>query len=345
MNRTTVRLVAAALLAASPLAACGKGPEPEKEASPAPAANSVTVVHRMIPDMKPVAGEITTRDMGQAVARTGGTLIQLNVREGDRVRAGQVLGVVRDARTGLETASYAALARAAEAEAERAQADLNRTRGLFEKGVYAQARLDQVEAAARAARGNLDAARAQRAASAEMGAQGAILSPSAGRVLRADVPVGSVVMPGQAVAVVTSGPVVVRVQLPEGQAGALRVGTRVQMTPDGPDQAVVEAPVIQVYPAIEAGQIVADIDASGLDASLIGRRIGVRLPVGEREAIVLPRRLVATRFGVDYVRLANGQETPVQTAPGPDPDSIEILSGLRVGDRVAPPAAPAATHR
>jgi len=117
------------------------------------------------------------------------------------------------------------------------------------------------------------------------------------------------------------------------------------MTPDGPDQAVVEAPVIQVYPAIEAGQIVADIDASGLDASLIGRRIGVRLPVGEREAIVLPRRLVATRFGVDYVRLANGQETPVQTAPGPDPDSIEILSGLRVGDRVAPPVAPAATGR
>jgi len=120
----------------------------------------------------------------------------------------------------------------------------------------------------------------------------------------------------------------------------------------------VEARVAQVYPAVEAGQVVADIDAAGLDAALIGRRIGVRLPVGERQAIVVPRRFVSTRFGVDYVRLANGEETPVQTAPGPDPDTVEILSGLVVGDRIAParaapggpavaPAGPAAsgTHR
>ena len=90
-----------------------------------------------------------------------------------------------------------------------------------------------------------------------------------------------------------------------------------------------------------AGQVVADIDASGLSAALIGRRIGVRLPVGERQAIIIPRRFVSTRFGVDYIRLARGEETPVQTAPGPDAGTVEILSGLVAGDRIVPPVAAA----
>jgi RND family efflux transporter MFP subunit len=334
------RVAAGLLLLTAPLAACGERHDTAAPAAEATTGPILTVERRMVADMKPVAGEITTRDLGEAVARTGGTLVSLNVREGDVVRAGQVLGVVRDARTGLETASYAALVRAAQAEADRAEADLVRTRSLFEKGVYARARLDQVEAAARAARGQVEAVEAQRAASAEVGAQGAILSPAAGRVLRADVPVGSVVMPGQSIATVTAGPLVVRVQLPEGQAGALRVGAPVELAPDGPAGARTRAAVTQVYPAVEAGQVVADIDASGLDPSLIGRRIGVRLPVGERPAILLPRAFVSTRFGVDYVRLAGGQDTPVQTAPGPDADTVEVLSGLREGDRIAAPAAP-----
>lgn len=339
MRQTLARLVLSAAIGGLSLGACGDKPEPAPSRTEAPVTGAVTVESRTITDMKPVAGEITTRDMGQAVARTGGTLVRLNVREGDMVRAGQVIGLVSDARIGLETAGYTALVRAAEAEAARAEADLVRTQGLFEKGVYAQARLDQVEAAARAARGNLDAARAQRAASAEMGAQGAVLAPGSGRVLKADVPVGSVVMPGQSIAVVTSGPLVVRVQLPEGQAAALRVGSVVQMTPDGPGGGMVTARVMQVYPSIDAGQVTADIDASSLSAALIGRRIGVRLPVGERQALVIARRFISTRFGVDYVRLASGGETPVQIAPGPDADTVEILSGLVAGDRILPPAA------
>lgn len=346
MTAPAARLAAALLLATAPLAACSDGHDArETPAAAAPTGPTLAVSAQTVADMKPVAGEITTRDLGEATARTGGTLVSLDVREGDMVRAGQVIGVVRDARIGLETASYAAMVRAAEAEAARAEADLARTRRLFEQGVYARARLDQVEAAARAAQGQLEAVQAQRAASAEMGAQGAILAPGSGRVLRADVPVGSVVMPGQSIATVTSGPLVVRVQLPEGQAGALRVGARVELTPDGPAGSRTTAAIAQVYPAVDAGQVVADIDAAGLDPSLIGRRIGVRLPVGERAAIVLPRALVSTRFGVDYVRLASGQDTPVQTAPGPDPETVEILSGLRAGDRVVSPAPAAAPRR
>jgi multidrug efflux system membrane fusion protein len=338
----STRIAALALLGlALGVSACGPStPVPEAPAATA-APGGLAVTSRAIADMKPVAGEVTTRDMGMATARIGGTLVRLTVREGATVRAGQVIGVVRDDRINLQTAGYDAMVRAAEAEAERARADLTRTRTLFDRGIYAQARLDQVAAAAHAAEGNLEAARAQRAASAESGAQGAILAPTAGRVLKADVPLGSVVMPGQSIATVTSGPLVVRVQLPEGQARALQVGTRVEMTPDGPGGDVMMAAVSQVYPAVDAGQVVADIDASGLDASLIGRRIGVRLPVGERQAIVIPATYVVTRFGVDYVRLVRDgtvADTPVQLAPGPLLHEVEVLSGLVAGDRIVAPA-------
>tara|TARA_R110002167_G_scaffold67405_5_gene190537 strand:- start:4154 stop:5206 length:1053 start_codon:yes stop_codon:yes gene_type:complete len=341
LNPVSIRIAAATLAGLIlTVAACGPA-SPTPEAGTAPAASGGHVVAaRTIADMKPVAGEVTTRDMGMATARIGGTLVRLTVREGATVRAGQVIGVVRDDRINLQTAGYDAMVRAAEAEAVRARADLARTQTLFDRGIYAQAKLDQVAAAARAAEGNLQAAQAQRAASAESGSQGAILAPTAGRVLKADVPLGSVVMPGQSIATVTSGPLVVRVQLPEGQARALSVGTRVEMTPDGPGGDTVTAAVAQIYPAVDAGQVVADIDASGLDASLIGRRIGVRLPVGERRAIVIPASDVVTRFGVDYVRLIRGgsvADSPVQIAPGPTAAEVEVLSGLVAGDRIAAP--------
>lgn len=323
------------------LTGCGDG-APERPAATAVAVEGrLTIQPGMVPELKPVAGEITTRDMADARARIGGTLSRLLVREGDVVKAGQLIGLVTDARIGLETSAYDAMVSAAEGEAARAGADLKRTRELYEKGVYAKARLDQVEAAARAANGNLEAARARRAASAEVGAQGAILAPASGRVLQADTPLGSVVQPGQSVARITSGPVVVRITLPEGQARALRVGAFVQVYPDGPGAPPVSGRIAQVYPAVEQGLVVADVTVEGLAGELVGRRLTARVQVGERQGVIIPRRYVVTRFGIDYVRLVRrdgtAAETPVQTAPGPAADTIEILSGLVAGDVLALP--------
>ncbi|MFZ5669514.1 MAG: efflux RND transporter periplasmic adaptor subunit [Pseudomonadota bacterium] len=329
-------MLASALL----LAACG-GP---RQAPPPPAAGAagrLVVTATTTPEMKPVAGEVTTRDLADARARIGGTLTQLKVREGDMVRAGQVIGFVSDARLALETSAYDALVDAASGEAARANADLGRVRDLYDKGIYARARLDQAEAAARAADGALAAAQARRSASAEVGAQGAIVAPAAGRVLRADTPPGSVVTPGQSVATITSGPVLVRILLPEGEAKSLVVGSTVELWPDGPGGRSVAGAVAQVYPAVEAGLVTADVAVPGLDGSLIGRRLAARVQVGRREAIVLPRRYVVTRFGIDFVRLVrrdgSAADSPVQTAPGPTASDIEILSGLAAGDVVAAP--------
>ena len=325
-----------ALALALVLSACGEGEAPEPAAAAAAAQGErLTLSLQPIADVKPAAAVVTTRDMGEARARIGGTLAELRVREGEVVRKGQVLAMVRDQRLVLEARAYESQQAAAEAEAVRAEADLARVRTLHDKGFYAAARLDQAQAAARAARAQADAARAQSAASAEFVGQGAIRAPADGRVLRADVPAGSVVAAGQVVVVVTAGEPLLRLTLPEGQAGALAVGDTVLIdTADLPGAD--RGRVIQVYPAIEAGRVSADISVPGLRADLVGRRVGVRVPLGERQGLAAPPRFVATRYGLDFVRVAmpggGVSEVAVQTAPIPGREDVEMLSGVKAGD-------------
>ncbi|WP_419319545.1 efflux RND transporter periplasmic adaptor subunit [Caulobacter sp. ErkDOM-E] len=330
-----------ALGAALLLSACG---EPKEAAAPAvkmaPATDRLTIRAQVVSDIKPVPATLTTRDMAEARARISGTLVALSVKEGDLVRQGQMIGRIRDDRLTLQTGAFDAQVAAAAAEAARAQADLARTRDLFSHGVYAQARLDQVEAQAKAANANLSAARAQRGASAELGAQGAILAPATGRVLVADVPVGSVVMPGQSIARITAGPLVVRIELPEGQARALKVGDFVDLAAEDLRGAAARGTISQIYPSINGGQVTADVTAPNLPGDLIGQRVRAAVRIGERQAIVIPRRYVSTRFGVDYARLVGADgaisESPIQTRASVTADTVEVLSGLRLGDILTP---------
>jgi RND family efflux transporter MFP subunit len=340
-------LLTASLLALALGAAACSETAPPPTATPAAAEGArLTLRLQPVDDLKPVAASVVTRDMAQARARIGGTLTELKVREGDQVRKGQLIGRVSDQRLTLETTGYEAQAAAAAAEAARAAAELSRVQVLYDKGFYAKARLEQAQAAARAAEGMAAAARAQRAASAEMGSQGAILAPSSGRVIQADVPAGSVVAGGQSVATITSGEPLLRLDLPEGQARALKVGDRVPVSASDLPGVAAYGTVVQVYPSVTGGQVTADLRVEGLRADLIGQRVRVQVKVGEREALVVPETYVATRFGLDFVRILGpdgaAREVAVQAAPAPAPGQVEILSGARAGDVLIAPVAGAA---
>ena len=334
-------LLIGALGAGLLLSACGPAKPVAPAAAQAPAAGRLQVQLQTVADLKPVPATLTTRDMADARARISGTLVRLLVKAGDVVRQGQLIATVKDDRLAFQTGAYDAQVSAAAAQAAAAQADLARTRDLFSHGVYAQARLDQVEAQSKSANGALAAARAQRAASAEQGAQGAVLAPASGRVLTADVPAGSVVMPGQSIAKITAGPVVVRIELPEAEAQALKVGDLVQLTAEDLHGAVGQGVIAQIYPDVTAGQVTADVTAPGLPQDLVGQRVRAQIKIGQRKALVISRRYIATRFGVDYVSIVRADgtasETPVQTTAGPSADQAEILSGLRAGDTLTPP--------
>lgn len=125
-------------------------------------------------------------------APVSGSVVRVNVRRGDEVKAGQTLFTIdprqlsaqreqaradvaaaeaeaRDARQGqrpVELAVFDAEVAAAEARARDAQSVLNRVRPLVQKGIYAPARLDDARASAQAAQAEVAAAKRRREAAA-----------------------------------------------------------------------------------------------------------------------------------------------------------------------------------
>jgi len=327
-----LRLIAPMLIAVT-FYGCGQKPVP---APTAPVATAyLTVTAGEVDDLKPVPATVTSYKMAEATARLAGTLSVLNVKEGDSVRKGQVIGWVQDPRIGPQTGAYAAQAAAAEAQANQARLSYQRAKTLFDKGYYAQAALDQAEAAMKSADANARAAQAQTAASSAYGGQGAIVSPDDGRVIRADVPKGAVVMIGQSVATVTSGAPVVRIEVPEMEGRSLRAGQPVRLEGGG---RTATGTVSRVYPSVTLGQVTADVTPAGFENLPVGARVTAYVPLRRRQAVLLPRAYVAVRYGLDYVRLvapAGVIETTVETAPY-DGDHVEVLGGIDAGDRVAP---------
>lgn len=341
-----MKRIALVVAAAAVLVGCAR-----QEAAPVPEARApegqLVVARQVAPDYKTVSAVLTSRDVGDARARIGGTLNRLLVREGDQVRRGQVVAIISDQRLALEAQAGAAGIAAAEAAAERARADQTRFQVLFDRGFLSPARMDQVRAETRAAEAQLRAARSQGGALSEANAQGRVLAPADGRVTRAPIPQGAVVMPGEVVVAIATGARVLRLELPEAQAAFLREGQDIRILDASDGEAARTVRVRQVYPAIENGRVMADLDAASLEGEFVGARVRVLIPAGEREAVIIPSRYIVTRYGVDYVRLVREGgaiiDAPVQRgAPAPTEamaDGVEILSGLNDGDAIVPPEA------
>jgi hypothetical protein len=82
----------------------------------------------------------------------------------------------------------------------------------------------------------------------------------------------------------------------------------------------------------------------GLGDYFVGERALVFLPVAKREALVVPAAAISRRHGLDYVRIAGPAGTPVEVVVeagervrAADGEGVEILSGLKAGDRVILP--------
>ena len=314
-------ILALALLAL-PLSACGNGHEAETTAA-VPAGPRLVVKAVDTAKWQDVSAEIATVDQAQVLARIPGILTSLSVREGDMVKKGQVIGRVVDNQLGHQAEAY-------KAQAVQAEAELKRVRFLHENGVYADARLEQAEAAAAASR-------AQYKAASAVAGQGAVVAPASGRVLRADIPVGAPVAPGMPIAVITAGRTILRLEMPESLTGKVHTGSRVMASGIAGD-GTATGRVVKLYPSVQAGQVRADATIPGINGSVIGRRLAAKVEIGTRKALLVPASYVTSSYGIDYVTVLGKNNTaskvPVQTAPVVEPGEVEILSGISAGDTI-----------
>lgn len=317
-------------------------------ASPALAAEYQVQVQQ-VPDLKAVYGKVESRDIVAARARIGGTLAEVTVTEGSAVKSGDVIALVVDDKLALQLEALDSQLKALQAQLDNAALELKRGKALAASGTIAKARLDQLQTQVDVLTNQLSSTSSNRAVVVQQAQEGRVLAPAAGRVLTIPSPRGTVIMPGEPVARIASGGYFIRLSLPERHAALLKEGDTVEIGARGLQPAAsIGQPlrmgrIVKVYPEIEGGRVAADVEVDALGDYFVGERTLVLVPTALRPVITLPPEAVSNRYGVDYVKLMNGNgpvDVPVIIGGmmnTPDGKRLEIISGLHDGDRVVLP--------
>ena len=314
----------------------------------AAAAAEMTVQAIDRPDVKAVFGQVQSRDVVPARARIGGTIVELSIEEGSAVKAGDVVAVVVDDKLALQLDAVDARLKALSAELANAQTELERAQKLLRTGVVPKSRVDQLQTQVDVLTNQVTATEADRAVLLQQQAEGNVIAPAPGRILTVPVTKGSVVLPGETVARIAGGGYFLRLSLPERHAAHIKVGDEVTVGSRGMMELDDKAPVshghvVKVYPEIEGGRVLADVEVEGLGDFFVGERTRVWIPVASRMVIAVPENAVVNRYGVDYVHItgaAGEVDVPVVVGSPFDDNGtpkVEILSGLSEGDTVVLP--------
>ncbi|MDH3263207.1 MAG: HlyD family efflux transporter periplasmic adaptor subunit [Paracoccaceae bacterium] len=289
-------------------------------AAGAAGAETLTLEPTPIVEWKAVYGQVETRDRVPARVRIGGVVVALEVTEGDRVEAGQRVAMVEDDKLAFQLGALDARLASLRAQLATARADLERGQQLIE--------------------GEIRSLDSERLVVEQRVAEGEILAPDAGVVLSVPISRGSVVNPGEAAAVIGGGGVFLRLAVPERHAGELAEGDTIEIGA-GPGGQPASGRLVKLYPLIEGGRVQADVEVEGLDSRFVGRRLPVRLPVGERLALLVPEAALSREGGLDFVTVEAGEGEELRRAVVPGGTVMrdgetwrEILTGLGAGDRV-----------
>lgn len=274
-----------------------------------------------------------------------GRITALNVKAGDRVKAGQTLLAIDQRAANQQLQAVRAQVEAARAEREVAQRDLERTQTLFSKQYVSQAALDRAQARYQASSATALARQAEARAVAIEPTLHSIAAPYAGTIASVDVELGAMATPG-APLLTLFDPAALRAvaTVPQSQVAGLRSDASVRVElPDLPDgqrwQTAVSVTVLPVAdPLSHTIQIRLTLPPTANEARP-GMFARAYFPVGaQRARLMVPLAAVVrhTEVTAVYVVGENGNATLRQVRLGETRgDHVEILTGLSSGQCTA----------
>lgn len=283
-------------------------------------------------------------------AQVPGAVVALDVKAGDAVRAGQLL-VRLDARA----AEQAVAASDAQVDAMRASLavagkDLERQRQLFSKDYISRAALERAEAQYLTTKAQLDAQTAQAGAARTQTGFHRVVAPYAGIVAEVPVALGDMAMPGRPLLSLYDPTALrVTVAVPQGAVPADLGpgGIRIELAAADGTTRTVSPTRVTVLPTADAGTHTVPLRLelpSGLSDTRPGAFARVTLaaaadaPAAGRERFYVPAAAVVRRAELAGVYVLDPKGHPLlrQVRLGPvQGGEVEILSGVRAGERVA----------
>jgi RND family efflux transporter MFP subunit len=342
MNRTRLMFTMAALALPVLFAAagCQGGHKTESPASAPVSVRAVAVEAAAVSDVIEAAGSLHgTRDAVLA-AKVMGTVIEIRKTAGQSVRRGEVLVVLDDREVAGNIGQAEGALAQAKAAAALAGSNLQRFEQLKERGAASQLELDQARFAHETAQGAVRQAEAAVATASSYRNYARIPAPFDGQVVDRMVEVGDLAAPGRPLMrVEDASSLTLHVSLSETQAHAAQPGGQVEVTvPSLPDRTWTGT-VAEVVPSVDTAtrtQLV-KIDLPQDAALRSGLFARARFTVGQRQAISVPRTALVRRGGMTGVFVADAGHAAfrlVELADSRGGDTLEVLSGLKAGDRV-----------
>jgi len=328
-------LILAALLAAG----CGPG-EPAKPAASPPLLTTAAVEVRDVELTYSAEAVVEAVRQSTVSAQIAGRIVELRFDVGDYVKKGEVIVRIDERAAAQALAASEAQVRQAEAALRNARAEYERARQLVSQKFLSQAALDRAEAEYKAAQERVRALLAGAGQAATERGFATVVAPYSGIVSARHVELGEMATPGKPLMTgFDPGTLRVTATVPQAQVAAIQAGAKARI--ELPSVARwIEAASLTVIPAADPRTHTTQVRI-GLPAEVRGIYPGIyaraHFVTGRKPALLVPRAALIRRSELTAVYVVSDtiQLRQVRLGTAGDENAVEVLAGLRAGERVA----------
>ncbi|MDP1774301.1 MAG: efflux RND transporter periplasmic adaptor subunit [Methylobacter sp.] len=300
--------------------------------------NTAVVEKKQVEDILSWPGTVKSRTVANIAPRMTARIIEIKVNAGDKVKKGDVIARLdeRDIKA-QENAALAALA-GANAQANRAQADEQRTRSLYSKEAATRENFDAVVASAKEAKAGANQAASAVTEVRSHLADTLLLAPFDGVVVKRLQEPGDMGLPGVPVATLqTPQGLRLEVDVPSTCAGRYSIGMDVTVRIDTlglTTRAQIDEISPEVDPQTRTQLIKTALPAiEGLQPGYFG---WLEQACGQHEALLIPVTAVQHIGQLEVVKVVSeGRQLMRHIRTGKTfGEQIEVISGLHAGETV-----------
>jgi len=297
---------------------------------------------RQVPVVYTVDGTIEAVRQATVAAQVPGRVVDMRVDAGRAVNQGDVIARIDAEEATQAVASGAARIVEAEAALGNARVNLERTGKLVADRFVSPAALDKARADHDAARAAVDALRAS-TRQLETARQYAIVTaPMTGVVGARLIEAGDLAQPGRAIAsIFDPRGLRVVVSVPQQRVAAIRQSGVASIEVPG-REGPLTARAVEVLPMADARTHTSDVRVLlpvGAGGVYPGMSARVHFSIGQAERLVIPPAAVVRRSEVTGVHVIANDGTiqfrQVRLGVAAGPTAVEVLAGIRPGERVA----------
>jgi len=289
-----------------------------------------------------ISGSLFAVNSAFVKARVAAEVKSLSVREGDTVRAGQVLGQLETTEFDWRLRQAEQQAAAARSQLDIAQRTLQNNKALVAQGFISATGLEQAVSTEAGAQATLQAALAGVELARKSRGDATISAPIAGQVAQRLVQPGErVPVDAKLLEIVDLSRIEMQAAVAPEDAGQLRVGAQALLKVDGVDAAV-QARVARINPSAQAGSrsVLAYLELAPNPALRQGLFARGTIELERRSTLALPLSALRTDQARPYVlRIEGGQVKPQVPQLGArglvgSTEVVEVRQGLAPGDQL-----------